>query len=366
MKRIGVTRAHLEGDAGKLVHPPGADYSLVDLNRAETPLLEIVSEPDMRSAAEAKAYAQELYHVMRYAGVSDADLYYGNMRFDVNVSLRPEGSDKFGTRTESKNLNSFRAVEGVVEYEIKRQSELLDKGQKVVQETRGWDEAKKKTFTQRTKEEAHDYRYFPEPDLPPLWITRAMLGEAKSAMPERMPNDLRSHLKELGIPSQDAEILVGNMVLSSRFIEASDGAGASHSKRIANWLVNDVLGEIQSVEKPEAILPKPENLHKLSLMVEDNKVSSTNAKKIVVEALLRTEEDPEVFAEKKGYIQVSDTGAIENIVDEIIKANPKPVEDYQNGEKKVLGFLVGQVMKASKGQANPPMVNDILKKKLGS
>ncbi len=365
-KRVGITRAHLEGDAGKLVHPAGANYSLVDLNRAETPLLEIVSEPDIRSAEEAKAYAQELYNLMRYAGVSDADLYYGNMRFDVNVSLRPSGSQEFGIRTESKNLNSFRAVYGVVEYEAKRQAEVLERGDKVVQETRGWDENKGRTFSQRSKEEAHDYRYFPEPDLPPLVITEAMVEEAKSGMPAMMPNDIRRELAAVGIKESDTEILVANSVLANRFQQAMQAADKKHAKRVSNWLVNEVMGKLQSGDTPEGdIVPAPKNLLKLSQMVEDNKISSTNAKSIVLSHIFSTSADPEEVAKQHNLLQVSDTGAIEKIVDEVIAANPKPVADYRAGETKALGFLVGQVMKASKGQANPPMANQILKDKLG-
>ncbi|HUC20171.1 MAG TPA: Asp-tRNA(Asn)/Glu-tRNA(Gln) amidotransferase subunit GatB, partial [Candidatus Polarisedimenticolaceae bacterium] len=217
LKRVGVTRAHLEGDAGKLVHPAGADYSLVDLNRSDTPLLEIVSEPDMRSAHEAKAYAQELYHLMRYASVSDADLYYGNMRFDVNVSLRPAGQPEFGTRTESKNLNSFRAVAGVVEYETKRQAEVLDRGEKVLQETRGWDEHKNVTFPQRSKEEAHDYRYFPEPDLPPVVVDAERLQRIRSSMPE-LPDARRRRLVEQhALPEYDAGQLTQSRAVAEYF-----------------------------------------------------------------------------------------------------------------------------------------------------
>jgi aspartyl-tRNA(Asn)/glutamyl-tRNA(Gln) amidotransferase subunit B len=362
-KKIGVTRAHLEADAGKLIHPPGKDYSLVDLNRAGTPLLEIVSEPDLRSAAEAKAYAQELYHLMRYAGVSDADLYYGNMRFDVNVSLRREGSDKLGIRTESKNLNSFRAVAGVVEYEIKRQSEVLDRGEQVVQETRGWNEDKGVTFSQRRKEEAHDYRYFPEPDLPPLEISTEMLNAAAEALPTMLPSDLRAVLKEHKISDKEAEVLIASLRAAELWNQVVTG-NPSQAKFALNWLIGDRVkieeekGEQLSDSDVSAV-----TLIGVGEMVSSAKLSSTNAKALL-RALWDEDAGPVHTAEKLGLLQVSDSGELEKIVDEIIASNPQPVADYKAGQERALGFLVGQVMKASKGQANPPMVNDILKRKL--
>lgn len=362
-KRVGITRAHLEADAGKLVHPPGADYSLVDLNRAGTPLLEIVSEPDMRSAEEAKAYAQELYHLMRYAKVSDANLYYGNMRFDVNVSLRPAGSKEFGTRTETKNLNSFRAVQGVVEYEVERQAKLLDSGQAVVQETRGWDENKGVTFSQRSKEEAHDYRYFPEPDLPPLRITEKMLEAAKIEL-DRLPQEMRQKFSAAGINAKDVEILLekpGDTWVLWNVIEESP----RYAKRIANWLISDVRGMLERSGLPTAA--PIDDLVDTAMLVEEGKLSSTGAKQVLEEIIVNHKplEGAEAVAKRLNLIQVSDADALEKIVDTVIAANPEPVAQYKAGEEKVLGFLVGQVMKESKGQANPPMVNAILKKKLG-
>jgi aspartyl-tRNA(Asn)/glutamyl-tRNA(Gln) amidotransferase subunit B len=362
-KRVGITRAHLEADAGKLIHPAGKEYSLVDLNRAGTPLLEIVSEPDMRSAAEAKSFAQEIYNLMRYAEVSDANLYYGNLRFDVNVSLRPIGSNDLGTRTESKNLNSFRAVAGVVEYETKRQSELLDKGEKIVQETRGWDETKNITFSQRTKEESHDYRYFPEPDLPPLVITEELLTKAKKAMPDFMPNDARDYLKSIDLKTDEVETLVGNIghIAILRELRVKSGV-KSQQRRVALWLINTEAAENQNID-PSDVASVTAKLGVLAGMVEDSRLSSTAAKEVFIE-VIKTGADPEEIAKGRNLIQVSDSGELEKIVDEVIAANPTPVAEYRAGEQKVLGFLVGQVMKASKGQANPPMVNDILKQKL--
>lgn len=361
--KIGVTRAHLEADAGKLTHPAGKDYSLVDLNRAGTPLMEIVSEPDIRSAVEAKAYAQELYHLMRYAGVSDADLYYGNMRFDVNVSLRPVGQKEFGTRTETKNLNSFRAVYNSVEFEIKRQTELLEKGKEIVQETRGWDEDKQATFSQRSKEEAHDYRYFPEPDLPPLVITEKMLVEAKKAMPGPMPNWIRKQLTGAGISDKEQEALIGsreNAFLWSRI----QTAHSEYAKFAFNWLIGDQVRlseeKRQTLQQSEITQPQ---LTYVAHMVKEGKLSSTNAK-VLLANLWDKFESVDKVAKRLGLIQVSDTGELENIVDQVIADNPGPVGQYRGGETKVAGFLVGQVMKLSKGQANPPMVNEILKRKL--
>ncbi len=365
IKRVGVTRAHLEADAGKLIHPPGKDYSLVDLNRAGTPLIEIVSEPDIRSAAEAKAYAQELYNLMRYAGVSDADLYYGNMRFDVNVSLRPDGSEEFGTRTETKNLNSFRAVFGVVEYEAKRQAELLDRGERIVQETRGWNDTKNQTFSQRSKEEAHDYRYFPEPDIPPLIITKSMLEEASEAFPpDKYPQHIRKIMVSHGLDVSTAEVLITQPELAFLYLDAVEGSNKGHHRRIANWLTGEVRAYMQSEPTGPLHNLSAEKIVALAEMVEMGHLSSTASKEILLE-VIKTGQQPNIIAARLNLIQVSDSSELEQIVDQVIEENPKPVSDYKAGEQKALGFVVGQVMKASKGKANPAMVNDILKSKLG-
>lgn len=352
---VGITRAHMEEDAGKLTHPAGKDYSLVDLNRAGTPLLEIVSEPDMRTPAQAKAYAQELYNLMRYAQVSDVDLYHGNMRFDVNVSVRKHGAPEFGTRSETKNLNSFKAIERTVEYETKRQIELLEKGEKVVQETRGWDESKQRTFSQRTKEDAHDYRYFPEPDVPPIAVTDEMMAKAQAELPA-LPPELRDRLRTIGLPEGDIETLIAHPELLEKYFEAIKDLDPKSSKRIANWLVNE---EVES----DKILPNPSRLAELSQMVEDGKLSSTNAKEIFREVYVR-DVDPAAYAEEHNLIQNSDTGATEALIDQVIADNPTVVEEYKSGKQQVFGFLVGSVMKASKGQANPAIVSQLLKKAL--
>lgn len=360
---VGITRAHMEEDAGKLIHPDGKDYSLVDLNRAGTPLMEVVSEPDMHSAAEAKAYAQEIYNLMRAAGVSDANLYYGNMRFDVNVSVAPAG--ELGTRTETKNLNSFRAVEKAVEYEVARQSELIGKSQKIVQETRGWDEAKGKTFPQRSKEDAHDYRYFPEPDLPPVVVTAAMLDEAKRDIGP-LPAEYRQVFTAGGIDHTIAETLITSgyaWYLYHVIKEAPD-----HAKRLANWLTTDIPAiKSQQQSGHEVMEVGVDELIELAGLVADGSLSNSAAKRVLEEILVNCSTDsPKAIAGQLNLTQDSDSGSLGAIVDGVIKDNPGAVEDYKAGKENAHKFLVGQVMKASRGQANPPMVNDILKQKLDS
>jgi aspartyl-tRNA(Asn)/glutamyl-tRNA(Gln) amidotransferase subunit B len=359
--RVGITRAHMEEDAGKLTHPAGAAYSLVDLNRAGTPLMEIVSEPDIRTPAQAKAYAQEIYNLMRYAEVSDADLYYGNMRFDINISLRPAGQSDFGVRAEIKNLNSFRAVERAALYEIERQSQILEAGDRVVQETRGWNEDKGQTFSQRSKEEAHDYRYFPEPDLPPVIVTKAMLARAQSGFPAaRRPSQIRKVMLDHGLDSKSVEILVASPVLAGVYLEILKGKHSSHHRRIANWLIGDVARLIN--ERTDIEL-NPSHLEELAIMVDDNRLSSTGAKEVLREAVTSSQ-SPKQVAERLNLIQVSDESEILSIVKDVIGSNPKPVDDLRAGKPQALGFLVGQVMKASLGKANPKLVNELIVKEL--
>lgn len=362
-KKVAITRAHLEEDAGKTSHPAGKDYSLVDLNRAGTPLLEIVSEPDMHTAAEAKAYAHELWLLMRYADVSDADLYHGNMRFDVNVSVSK--TDELGTRTETKNLNSFKSVEKSVEYEVKRQIELLEKGEAIVQETRGWDDAKQRTFSQRSKEDAHDYRYFPDPDIPPVRISQMAIESVKLAVPT-LPAEMRSKLKALNLDPSSIETLLDEMP-AGVFIAGllDNSANTSAVKRIANWLVGDVLGLIGAGELTWVNIKLDEaQLLKLAKMTEENKVSSTGAKALLIE-LVTNGGDAEEIAKTKNLLQVSDEGAIAEIVTRVLAANLQAAEDVKAGEMKAIGFLVGQVMKESKGQANPGLAQQLIKKQLG-
>jgi aspartyl-tRNA(Asn)/glutamyl-tRNA(Gln) amidotransferase subunit B len=368
-KTIRINRVQMEADAGKSTHPAGADYSLVDLNRAGTPLLEIVSEPDMHSAAEAKAYAKELYLRMKYAEVSDANLYYGNMRFDVNVSVSK--TDTFGIRTETKNLNSFRAVEKTIEYEINRQIEVLEGGSKVVQETRGWDDAKQKTFSQRTKEDAHDYRYMPDPDLPPIVLDQKYIDDIKASMPA-LPEDYRRILSEIGIDPKTVSDIIAIPETAMTVRRIYEAAGASHAKRVAFWLLqnlgdnSDETDNSQSVSVAEvvSVLVDDERLIKLSQMVEDNKLNSTAAKG-VFNAMVLDLRDPEPIAAEKNLLQVSDEGEIAKIVEQVLAENEKAANDVRNGEMKVIGFLVGQVMKLSKGKANPALATDLIKKQLG-
>lgn len=358
-KTIGITRAHLEADAGKSTHPTGSDYSLVDLNRAGTPLLEIVSEPDMHTAAEAKAYARELYLRMKYADVSEANLYYGNMRFDVNVSVSK--TDELGTRTETKNLNSFRSVEKAVEFEINRQITELEKGNIIVQETRGWDDTALKTFSQRTKEDAHDYRYFPDPDLPPVTLTDEFIAEVKAAMPE-LPNDYRAKFKEIGLTNEVVEDIVAvpdSAMTVSRILAKSN---AEHARRIAFWLMHPISDDTDTEANESKA--SDEALIKLSELVSANKLSSTAAKQVLTE-LLANGGDPEAIAEAKNLIQESDEGAIAEIVAKVIIDNPKAADDVKNGEMKAIGFLTGQVMKLSQGKANPALAQELIKKQLG-
>lgn len=362
-KQIRIHEAHLEADAGKSTHPAGKDYSLIDLNRVGTPLLEIVSEPDMHGSAEAKAYAKELYLRMRYADVSDANLYYGNMRFDVNVSVSKD-ADKLGTRTETKNLNSFRSVERAVEFEVERQIELLEKGQAIVQETRGWDDAKQKTFSQRGKEEAHDYRYMPDPDLPPLELSDEMIEKVEKTMPI-MPDELRAKLSSVGLAPSAVETLIDEMP-AGKLIESllDEGANSESVKKIANWLTTDIQGLVaaEKVTWETARLDK-DALKNLAVLTGEAKVSSTGAK-VILEELVTTGGNPEEIAEAKNLLQVSDENEIAKIVEQVLKDNPKPVDDVKNGETRAIGFLVGQVMKVSHGNANPGLAQQLIKKLL--
>lgn len=365
-KTVRIHEAHLEADAGKSTHPAGKDYSLVDLNRAGTPLLEIVSEPDLHSSQEAKIYAKELWLLMRYAGVSDASLYYGNMRFDVNVSVSK--TDAPGTRTETKNLNSFKAVEKAIEFEVDRQIEQLEKGQPIVQETRGWDDAKQKTFSQRSKEEAHDYRYMPEPDVPPIELTEAMIMPVRESMPV-LPNEWRQRLEKLGMDQSQTDTLLeaeADAEIDYLPIIESALSDPDKAKAVANWMVNVEIPLYNDRQ------PTVDNQLRVTLydqtyqLVKADKLSSTKAKALLTELLTTNTvpRDLEEYAQQNGYIQVSDSGAIEKIVQAVLAANPQAAEDVKNGEMKAIGFLVGQVMKESKGQANPQMAQELIKKQL--
>ena len=354
--KVGITRAHLEGDAGKLTHPEGTDHSLVDLNRAETPLVEIVSEPDMRSPAEAKAYAQELYNLVRYAGVSDANLYYGNMRFDVNVSVRLVGAKEFGIRTETKNLNSFRAIEQTVEHEIRRQIAVVDGGGKIRQETRGWNEAKSETYAMRSKEDADEYRYFPEPDLPPLVISDAMI-EAERKELAIMPNELRKILATAQMPQREAEVLLKEPY-PARFWLECHGLNPKQARFSLNWLIGAMtIGLAESKITPGRLVDVGE-------MVAAGKLSSTNAKALL-DQLWNDETDPAELAEKLGLVQQSDSGELAKVVETVMVENGQAVEDLRGGNTRAMGALVGAAMKATKGQGNPQMITELIKARLG-
>lgn len=362
-KRIGITRAHIESDAGKSTHPAGTDYSLVDLNRAGTPLLEIVSEPDMHTAAEAKAYAHELYLLMKYAEVSDVDLYHGNMRFDVNVSVSKD-QNILGTRSETKNLNSFKSVEKAVEYEVKRQIDVLEHGGTVAQETRGWDDTKQKTFSQRSKEDAHDYRYFPDPDLPPIELTQEYIDEVAQAMP-MLPADYREKLRTIGIDDKVVEDIITMPQTAKLIVRILETYNAEHAKRIAFWMVQKLEDTTLDREEQDTIdVVDDEKLVALSRLVSENKLSSTAAKQ-VLGVMMQTNEDPEAIATAKNLIQESNEDELIKIVDEVLAAHTQAAQDIANGEMKVIGFLVGQVMKASRGKANPNIAQQLLKKQLG-
>lgn len=362
-KRIGITRAHLEEDAGKLVHAgadglAGSSYSLVDLNRAGTPLLEIVSEPDMRSSEEAKDYMEELRNIVRYLGVCDGNLDEGSMRCDANISIMPKGSKEFGTRAEIKNVNSFRALQRAIEYEIDRQIEVVESGEKVVQETRLWDDNQGVTKSMRGKEDAHDYRYFPEPDLMPLEISREWVENIRKSMPE-LPAQKRKKYEEAGLSAYDANVIVDQMETALFYDKVLElGANA----RIAS---NFLMGEITAYLKEEHLtIDKtkitPESLTKLIELIEKGTISNNIAKTLVM-TLVKEGGNPEEIVEKQGLGVISDEGAIKEICKKVVDSNPNQVAAYKGGKQQLFGFFVGQVMKETKGRANPQTVNKLLK-----
>lgn len=364
-RRIGITRAHMEDDAGKLVHSgetiSTSFESAVDYNRTGVPLLEIVSEPDMRSIPEVLAFLEELVKILQYTEVSDCKMEQGSIRFDINVSLRPWGQEEFGTRTESKNLNSFSSVRRCLDYEIGRQAELLDDGDKVVQETLTWDEGRGITLSLRSKEEAHDYRYFPEPDLPPLVIDREWVENVRQTLPE-LPAARRERLKSLGLSEYDAGVITNSKALSDFFDEALKIY--DDAKNLANWTMGEYtrLLNAQGVSVEESPV-KPQQLAALLGLIDKGTISGKIGK-TVIEEMFVSGKEPEVIIKEKGLAQISDEGALVKIVDEVIAKNPQSVEDYKAGKTQAIGFLVGQTMKATKGQANPGVVNNLLKERL--
>ena len=364
IKRVGITRIHMENDAGKNIHAQGENLSYVDLNRAGTPLVEIVSEPDMRSAAEAVAYLKALYSIVTYLGVCDGNMEEGSFRCDANVSLRPAGTEPFGTRTELKNLNSFRNVQRAIEYEIARQQDVLDDGDKVVQETRLYDAVKNTTASMRSKEEAHDYRYFPDPDILPIDISEEEMARWRVEMPELPQQRLARFVALAGLPEAEAEVLVQSRGLAD-FFEAA--AAKADPKKVANFVLGPLLRECNSrglnAADPSVWAMKPEALAELVRLVDGGTISAKIANDIFGD-IFELGAMPEAYVKEKGLVQISDTSALEAAVDEVIAANPAEVEAYRGGKTKLISFFVGQIMRATKGKANPALVNELLAKKL--
>ncbi|WP_422444418.1 Asp-tRNA(Asn)/Glu-tRNA(Gln) amidotransferase subunit GatB [Thermoanaerobacterium sp. DL9XJH110] len=361
-RRIGITRVHLEEDAGKLIHEEGKGYSLVDLNRTGVPLIEIVSEPDIRSPEEAWLYLNKLKAILQYIEVSDCKMEEGSLRCDTNISIRPAGSEKFGTKVEIKNLGSFKAVRRSLEYEEKRQREILEEGGVIVQETRRWDEARGITTSMRSKEEAHDYRYFPDPDLVPMVIDREWIEELKAELPELPDARKKRYMEDYGLPAYDAGVITSSKALSD-FYERC----ISHyhdPKTVSNWVMVELMGILNETGKDvEDIKIKPEQLAGMLSMIDKGTISGKIAKEVFRE-MFETGKNPEAIVKEKGLVQISDQSELEKIARKVIDENPKSVQDYKNGKEKALGFLVGQIMKETRGKANPQMVNNILKRML--
>lgn len=364
-KRIGITRAHMEEDAGKLVHGETSETvgtSMVDLNRACTPLLEIVSEPDMRSADEAIAYLKKLHQIVVYLGVCDGNLEEGNFRCDANVSVRPAGQQEFGTRAELKNINSFRFIKQAIEYEVERQIDLIEGGGKVIQETRLYDSDTGMTRSMRGKEEAHDYRYFPDPDLVPLVISEAWIDEIRDTLPELPEAKKARFIDDLGLSAYDAEVLSAERELADYFDACAKTS--RDAKTCANWIMGEVMRKLKETDTTIVNVPvSPEHLAGLLARIADNTISGKIAKS-VFEKMWQDSRSADEIIEAEGLKQVTDSGAIEGLVDEVIAAHPDQVAEYLGGKEKLMGFFVGKVMQASQGKANPGMVNQLLKKKL--
>jgi len=372
-KKIRIRRVHLEEDTGKLIHPEGADHSLVDFNRAGIPLMELVTEPDIASAKEAREFAQELHLIMHYLDISDADMEKGQMRVEVNISLSNK-EEELGTKVEIKNLNSFRSVEKGIEYEIQRQTELLEKGEKIIQETRGWDDAKEITVSQREKEEAHDYRYFPEPDLPPLHFAEKEIDQIRAEIPE-LPQQKRERLKrEYSLDEEKIEVLVYNNNLGEflKRVVLEFDQSFPKEKRLelielaTNYLITDLQGLlilkgilINSIE----FLITPKNFAKLIYLICKNEISSKIAKIVLLE-MFKTGADPSNIIEKKELTQINDEAELEKTIKEVIKNNPMVVEDYKKGKANAFQFLIGQIMAQTKGRANPQIIHKLLQKLL--
>jgi aspartyl-tRNA(Asn)/glutamyl-tRNA(Gln) amidotransferase subunit B len=362
VRKIGITRIHMEEDAGKNIHEGGGNHSFVDLNRAGVPLMEIVSEPDIRSPREAAEYMKKLRAVLRYLGVCDGNMEQGSLRCDANVSIRPAGQKEYGTRAEVKNINSFRFVEKALEYEIRRQIQVVEAGGKVVQETRLWDAAKGMTESMRSKEEAHDYRYFPEPDLVPIEVDKKWLGEIRASLPELPDARRKRFVDDFGLPEYDADLLTSERPVAEWFEEVV--AAGAQPKASSNWIMGELMRLLNEENKPiEECRVKPGQLASMIRLIDAGTISGKIAKTVFAEMYL-TGRDAEVIVKEKGLVQISEESEIEKLVDEVIAKHPNEVERFRGGEEKLLGFLVGQVMKASKGKANPQTLNELLKKKL--
>lgn len=361
-KKIGITRLHLEEDAGKLVHAANGQESLVDYNRVGVPLVEIVSEPDIRSPEEAKAYLEKLKAILQYTEVSDVKMEQGSLRCDANISLRPTGQEAFGTKTELKNMNSFSGVQKGLEFEQDRQQNVLQEGGTVTQETRRWNEQSGKTVVMRSKEEAHDYRYFPDPDLVKMDIDRAWVEDIRSTIPE-LPDERRNrYMNEYGLPEYDAGVLTASKDTADFFDQAvQSGADA---KAVSNWMMGELLGYLNAQElELKDVRVTPQGLGQMVKLIDAGTISSKIAKKVFKE-MMETGKDAETVVEEQGLKQISDEGELKGIVQEIVANNPQSVTDFQNGKDKAIGALVGQVMKATKGKANPQMVNELLREEM--
>ena len=361
-KYVGIHEIHMEEDAGKLVHDEWNDCSLVDYNRSGVPLIEIVSEPDMRSAEEVIAYLEKLRMTIQYLGASDCKLQEGSMRADVNLSIREVGATEFGTRTEMKNLNSFKAIARAIEGEKERQIDLLESGEKVIQETRRWDDNKGESYAMRSKEDAQDYRYFPDPDLVPIEVDEAFLDRIRERQPEFREEKMARYKEEFDIPEYDIDIITGSKRMADLF-EATVALGAQ-PKKVSNWLMVETLRLLKENDmEPEDIRFSPEHLAALIAMADKKEINSSVAKE-VFEEIFKNDVDPAKYVEEKGLKTVNDEGALRKTVEEVIANNPQSVQDYKSGKEKAIGFLVGQTMKAMKGKADPGMINKMLKELL--
>jgi aspartyl-tRNA(Asn)/glutamyl-tRNA(Gln) amidotransferase subunit B len=365
VKRIGITRLHLEEDAGKSIHSEDSDSSVsyVDLNRTGIPLAEIVSEPDMRSGDEAYSYLTKIKSIIKYINVSDANMEEGSLRCDVNISVRETGETKFGEKVEVKNLNSFKAVKAAINYEFERQKSLIESGEKnlIIQETRLWDADRQETYSMRSKEDAHDYRYFPDPDLTPVIIAQDYIEEMKKQLPELPDARKERFIKEYGLSEYDSEVLTSVKQLADYYEETL--SFNINPKKAANWITSELLGQIADPEKIYSSTVKPSDIAELLGLIDNNTISGKIAKTVFRE-MVETGGSAKKIIDEKGLVQVSDTSEIEGIIDKVIKTNPQSVNDYKNGKQKAMGFLIGQIMKESRGNANPQIVNELLLKKL--